>query len=371
LVQSRDDPVDNDGMTSRGTWLCPAELDRARLLDMERRVSQALRVVFATLAVTYLALAPWVGCWPLVGLGLLFVHYQLLRRPIATSRHPEYWIVWLFLVSQAVAGATIALTGGPDSPIVPWLVIAASTLPLRFTGRGVALGFVLTAAILFAATAGVDPDGFVTRPALALMTLGVLVCVSTFSATLMRSELEHRTESIIDPLSGLLNRRALGPRLEELRQQAQATGKPLCLIACDIDEFKAINDLHGHDRGDAVIRDTASAVRAQLRSFELVYRLGGDEFLILLPGTDVAEGGNIGERLRSATERARPGGVDVTLSIGVSAVCGPAIDCDALIACADHALYQAKRRGRNRVCTSPAGPVPALPLGVARTHLAA
>ncbi len=166
----------------------------------------------------------------------------------------------------------------------------------------------------------------------------------------MRAEREHRSESILDPLTGLLNRRTLPARLQEMTQRAARTQQPICVIACDIDEFKFINDLYGHERGDAVLRGTAEAITGELRSFELVYRLGGDEIVLVLPGTSLREGVEVAGRLRAATEGQRPADIDVTLSIGVAAASGADLNCDDLLARADQALYEAKRSGRNQVC---------------------
>ena len=122
---------------------------------------------------------------------------------------------------------------------------------------------------------------------------------------------------------------------------------------CDVDNFKAVNDQHGHDCGDAVLRDVAYALRKHLRSFELVYRLGGEEFLVLLPGIDAAGGREVAERLRAAVEQTRPMGCAVTISLGLSAGSGEQVDYDTLFKAADGALYEAKRAGRNRVLTAP------------------
>jgi diguanylate cyclase (GGDEF)-like protein len=121
------------------------------------------------------------------------------------------------------------------------------------------------------------------------------------------------------------------------------------LVLCDVDGFKAINDEHGHDRGDAVLRDIAYELRKRLRSFELVYRLGGEEFLIVLPGIGLEGGVVTAERLREAVEQARPKDIPVTISLGVSSASGAAVDYDELFRAADAALYDAKRDGRNRV----------------------
>jgi diguanylate cyclase (GGDEF)-like protein len=118
---------------------------------------------------------------------------------------------------------------------------------------------------------------------------------------------------------------------------------------CDLDRFKAVNDRYGHERGDAVLKDAAYLLRKQLRSFELVYRLGGEEFLLVLPGLTLAEGCEVAKRARVAFEEARPGDLPVTASMGVAAARGGEVGYDALFRAADAALYEAKRAGRNRV----------------------
>ena len=116
-------------------------------------------------------------------------------------------------------------------------------------------------------------------------------------------------------------------------------------MLCDLDRFKQVNDTYGHERGDAVLKEAAYAIRKTLRSFELVYRIGGEELLVVLPDVELAEGVAIGERLRIAVEDARPGGLDLTLSAGVAAAAGHAVSYDDLFREADGALMCAKRAG--------------------------
>ena len=137
-----------------------------------------------------------------------------------------------------------------------------------------------------------------------IATLALLAGVISIVWALQAAELHHRDEAILDPLTGLLNRHALVPRFLEISHQARLTGQPVCMVLCDVDGFKQINDEHGHDCGDAVLRDIAYELRKRLRSFELVYRLGGEEFLIVLPGIGL----QAGARSRRAAARGRRAG---------------------------------------------------------------
>ena len=128
------------------------------------------------------------------------------------------------------------------------------------------------------------------------------------------------------------------------------------MIVCDLDRFKQVNDAYGHDRGDKVLRDCTYEIRKALRSFELAYRVGGEEFVVLLPGLDVRQGFEVASRLRESIEGARPGGLDLTMSVGVAAAAGTQVSGKPLFRAADEALYRAKAAGRNRVeVTRPVG----------------
>ncbi len=161
--------------------------------------------------------------------------------------------------------------------------------------------------------------------------------------------------AITDALTGLHNRRYMESHLATLVQQAAARGKPLSLLLLDIDYFKSINDTHGHDAGDEVLREFATRVRKSVRGIDLACRLGGEEFVIVMPETDMAVGGLVAERIRRrvATEPfvIGTGGktVEVTISIGLSSLIGAEDRAEHLLKRADQALYRAKRDGRNRV----------------------
>jgi diguanylate cyclase (GGDEF)-like protein len=167
----------------------------------------------------------------------------------------------------------------------------------------------------------------------------------------MRSDVDTRREAVIDPLTGMLNRKALQVRVTELQQQSAVTGAPVGVVVADLDHFKAVNDRFGHAEGDAVLKDVAYALRKALRAFDLVYRIGGEEFLVLLPGADLTATADIAEGLRAAVcERPLGNGQNITVSLGISASTNGDWDYEELFRTADEALYRAKAAGRDCVC---------------------
>lgn len=174
----------------------------------------------------------------------------------------------------------------------------------------------------------------------------------------LRESLEETVEmAFTDPLTGLHNRRYLESNLQQLIANRE-NGRPLSLLIADIDHFKAINDTWGHDGGDAVLREFAARVRRDVRDLDIACRLGGEEFVLVMPDTDLATARSIGERLRDAVARepfqAVPGVfINVTLSVGLATL-QPGDTPQALLKRADGALYGAKHEGRNRVVTEAA-----------------
>ena len=160
--------------------------------------------------------------------------------------------------------------------------------------------------------------------------------------------------ALTDPLTGLHNRRYLDNHLKSLAERAAVDDKSVALLIFDIDFFKGINDTYGHEAGDDVLREFAARLKRGVRGIDLVARLGGEEFVVVMPETDAAYASVIAERLRRDVEReafATRGGeaLHVTVSIGVAEFRGASDSVDALVKRADQALYSAKRRGRNRV----------------------
>lgn len=319
--------------------------------------ARTIRVVgTGAIGIALLIAAPWLGWWTFILLALSVANFVNVDRRMRTSANPERVSACAIVITLALIAAGVMLSGGPSSPALPWLVLPAAMTAARFRSQVVIAGLALTVVVILSSTLGVDAAATIRDPVPVIATLALLAAVVSIVLALQAAELHHRGEAILDPLTGLLNRHALAPRFVELSVQARVTRQPVCLMLCDVDNFKAINDGHGHDRGDAVLRDIAYALRKQLRSFELVYRLGGEEFLVVLPGVDLAKGMDVAERLRGAVEQASPAGIPITISLGVSAARGEQVDYDTLFKAADTALYAAKRAGRNRTVAAPQAP---------------
>lgn len=155
-----------------------------------------------------------------------------------------------------------------------------------------------------------------------------------------------------DPLTAIANRRSLDERLAEELGRGKRYGRPFSLFFIDIDRFKQINDEFGHEVGDAALQEFAAVLSKSLRPADLPSRWGGEEFVVLLPETGPDAARMAAERVRDAVEGHSFGfedGGSLTCSIGVSSFPNDGEDARALLRVADNALYEAKRRGRNRV----------------------
>jgi diguanylate cyclase (GGDEF)-like protein len=166
------------------------------------------------------------------------------------------------------------------------------------------------------------------------------------------------TRAATDALTGLPNRRALQDTVRRMVAQAGRTLEPLAAVALDLDHFKQINDRFGHDKGDDVLAAVGPLLADSLRDSDFAARAGGEEFCILLPGTDEAGATEVAEKLRVAISRIDVPGVDrqITGSFGIAAYPSQAVDAPTLLRKADRALYLAKERGRDRVEVAAAVP---------------
>jgi diguanylate cyclase (GGDEF)-like protein len=162
--------------------------------------------------------------------------------------------------------------------------------------------------------------------------------------------------ALTDALTGFPNRRYAMERFAQEWAASGRTGRPLSCMMIDVDAFKTINDTYGHDVGDSVLKQTAAALKSALRTPDVVSRIGGDEFLVICPDTDLAAALQCGERVRQAVAALSVKAGSLQLKLGISvgvAVRVPAMsDVEALIKVADQGVYLAKQGGRNRVSSA-------------------
>lgn len=234
-----------------------------------------------------------------------------------------------------------------------WLLVAGLALEaLVLGGRSV-----LT--IATPETATTILQGSVLQTVTFMATFSV-VLVSSVGFVFMsrdRTDENNRVMAAVDPLTGVANRRSLISALDRDVSRAIRTHEPIALMMVDIDHFKHVNDRYGHPAGDEVLCSVVSVLRQRVRAQDLVGRYGGEEFMVLLPDTDLVGAEQLARELCKAVEESRcfaqgagPEGVVVTVSIGVFGGHLESGDSwDMLIAAADRALYQAKNNGRNRV----------------------
>lgn len=203
---------------------------------------------------------------------------------------------------------------------------------------------------------------------LAFETLIFMIGMAFVAIAIMKEQLsyEHRRKALIDPLTDALNRRGFELRgLQALRRYA-ATRESIAVIAFDLDHFKAVNDDFGHATGDAILVQFGQIASRHLRSSDMLFRMGGEEFTALLPGASAHDARLVAERIRrSFSEAVRQScdGRGVTVSAGITSSQTQGYDAEALLSAADKALYRSKNEGRNRVTQDGDPPPPAPPSG--------
>ena len=333
------------------SWLIARDQDRQRMLEMDRRLGAVRLLTFAVLAAAFIACGPWIGWQTLPLLFFAGTFFALADGVAERVERPEYWIFGAWVGAQLMIAAAVLLTDAPVLISAIWFALPIVTLSTRFSGRGVVAGVLITLGLLSAVMLGSDAAAIRDYPPMLIMPAALVCSVALLSTALMYSDLKYRSESVIDPLTGLLNRKALEHRIAELSQQSLNADAPVGLVCCDLDHFKRVNDTIGHPAGDDILVRCADIIRDQLRAFELAYRIGGEEFLIVLPGLGIAETNELAERLRAAVSRHPfPHGIALTMSCGVTASePGRRLDFEALWSRVDRALYEAKHAGRNRV----------------------
>ncbi len=178
----------------------------------------------------------------------------------------------------------------------------------------------------------------------------VLIVAMAGIAKLQHTQAKLEQLATQDPLTGALNARSFVERLAQELERIRRYSRPLALLYLDLDDFKVVNDRHGHQTGDAVLRLVANATRRAIRQSDVVGRLGGDEFGVLMPETDSVVAEAAATRLAAGIRSVFQGTPSVTASIGlVSTINAASLGAEELLRRADKAMYEAKRTGKDRV----------------------
>jgi len=310
----------------------------ARLLAANTRTLAALLVAMIPLLIV--TPAPMSAAAAVAGIVL----FGAIQRVAHRFRRPEVWVLVGLLGGVAAIVGALAAYGAARSPAMALIAWPVAGLTGRYNNRVVA--FALLWAIGWAELAIIAPDPSVLldAPVDVLMLPVALVAIVTTSSVLRDLDLASRGAAIHDPLTGLLNRQALKVRVQELEHQPPV---PVGLVVLDLDRFKGINDTFGHAVGDDVLREVAERMRSALGAHDHAYRIGGEEFAVLLPARDGGEAVAVAERLRGAIAGQPIAGLAVKASCGVAA--GEPFAWTDVYTRADGALYAAKRAGRDRV----------------------
>jgi diguanylate cyclase (GGDEF)-like protein len=314
------------------------------------------------------ALWPW-----LVAILVSVVAFLVFER--RERRRPPQPRAGAVRDAVALVGETLAATHNPDA-LMP-VILQAAIEVTNAAGGVIAVGDTILAArgdiglpgaqsfdvtlevlegrsammTLYASTAGFNEDAHDAAAWIAAQAVIALENARLHSLV--------QRQAVTDELTGLANRRQFLAQLELEITRSRRSHAPLGIVLADLDDFKRVNDTYGHDAGDDALRAFAEVLRASVRDVDLPVRLGGEEFAVLLPDTNLAGASQLAERIRHALESAaietRDGRIKLTASFGVSCFPTAADAADELLNDADQRLYEAKRRGKNRVVVSQAG----------------
>jgi diguanylate cyclase (GGDEF)-like protein len=282
--------------------------------------------------------------------------FDRARWYVARSPHRMRLLYGWSGLTLSLVAVVSWLDGGVNSPLCLLLFIALNYVALAYPPRAlVALAVAAMAIYLLLAVLGSDTD---TWPRMLLSTmmiglsgyLGALAARNHWSQAEAQAALSSTLAQLatLDHLTGCLNRRAFDSRLAAEVDQAQRLGRGLSVLIVDVDHFKQVNDGHGHLVGDRVLSGVSAALRDACRAADIVGRIGGDEFALILPHTTGEAAAALGERLRLAAHDLHLP-VPVTLSIGAAQLTGAIDTSQRLLQAADLALYEVKSAGRDAV----------------------
>lgn len=346
-----------------------ATVDRLFIARRARMLARASRMNLVYIAIGILAFALW-DWWrdPAYALGstlvrvagaaLILALLPLLRSGLVQDMQVRYVYGGAFLIATLTVGIAVlqlrdgVLYGTAGIVVFP-AILAFYSIPIRFYYQCIVLALALLVPLMW--WGGTDHGVLLNF----VLYYGLLSWVGATAARMLRRqqlrafrlELSHAEEARTDPLTGLFNRRLileLGAREVEL---ARRTGHMLTVGLIDVDHFKLVNDRLGHDAGDSVLKAIADALTTTLRQSDALARFGGEEFVVILPGSDLQEAGHAAQRMLDqvrALHLPQWPGLTLSISIGLAELGRNGDSWDAVLRAADLALLMAKQAGRDR-----------------------
>lgn len=291
-------------------------------------------------------------------LQLVFVVYSLIFFPII-RRTPRLH-AWSLIYLLPWIGLMVVVLANPQSTTMAF--IWPLLLPLvyyfllgRRAGLLLSLFGLSTAALVAGLRFGLpqSAESLVYAGNFIVAGIGVTVLAHVYERARELAERDLHRLAVTDPLTGLANRSLLNQTYARLRAIADRQHSPLSLLVMDLDHFKQINDRYGHEAGDQVLVEFARFIDKRLRESDFICRTGGEEFLVLLPGSDLNRATGVAEHIRRQLEESpiayQNHSIPLTLSIGVAGYGDDGRELEDLIRAADQRLYQGKQQGRNRV----------------------
>jgi diguanylate cyclase (GGDEF)-like protein len=293
-----------------------------------------------------------------VGAGAVVVAV-VLHDLLPSSRRTASVVAVEVLLALALVTGLLALTGYGASPFSYAYSLVAVAVALAL-GPRIALGVAALATISYLGVLLLDPAlNEVTEMDLLRvgLSIGSIWLLAFLAGAFASGERRKRARLRIDPLTGLMNRWELLPTLEQEVQRTRRSERGFCLLMVDLDGLKAVNDSHGHDRGDDVLRALGAVISQSIRTVDAGFRLGGDEFLVILPETEFAGAFVVAEKIRAGAEevglRTRGDELMTSVSIGLVSCPEDGMGAQELMLAADRAMYQAKSLGKNQISGNP------------------
>lgn len=295
--------------------------------------------------------------------GAAVVVVVALHELLPPGRRTTPILLLELLASLGLVTGLVLLTGGGTSPFFFGYAVVAVAAALAHGGR-VALFVAALATLAYVGVLLLDArigswSGLdMLRFGLNIGSVWLLAYLAAVFATQERRVRGRVLElSRTDPLTTLFNRSQLAGTLEQEVSRTRRSDRGFCLLMIDLDGLKAINDTLGHHRGDEVLRQVGAVIRGSIRTVDTAYRLGGDEFLVLLPETDIAGAFVVAEKIRAGTEEVglAVAGTEGATSVSIGLVSHPedGLSAEELMIAADRAMYQAKSLGKNQISGNP------------------